>query len=133
VGGEKKRILVIDDEQQCLEFAVDVLAGEGFDVITAMDGEEGLKRARSESPDLIILDVFMPEQDGWDTCDKLRDAAETRQVPIVYLTCVESPKTLYTEHGAYETDWDEYLTKPVTGKQLLGVVRRLLEKAAAPR
>jgi DNA-binding response OmpR family regulator len=133
VVSDRKRILVVDDDQECLDFAEGVLAPEGFEVITAMNGEEGLRKAMSECPDLIILDVFMPEQDGWDICDKLRGQTEMRRVPIVYLTCVQGPRTLYMSHGAFETDWDEYLTKPVTGKQLLGVVRTLLEKVAATR
>ncbi len=128
---ERKKVLVVDDDCDCIEFAQGVLTREGYDVITASDGQEGLEKARSECPDLIILDVIMPEQDGWDTCDELRSAQETRRVPIVYLTCVPGAKTIYGPHGALETDWDEYLTKPVAPQNLVAVVRRLLEKAAA--
>jgi two-component system alkaline phosphatase synthesis response regulator PhoP len=130
---EQKKILVVDDDRECLDFTEAVLLREGYEVITAMNGQEGLEKARSECPDLIILDVLMPEQDGWDTCDNLRSEQETRAVPIVYLTCVQGPKTIYGSHGAFETEWDEYLTKPVTPKNLVGAVRRLLEKSAALR
>ena len=73
---------------------------------------------------------MMPKQDGWDTCNKLRDTCEGRTIPIIYLTCVDLPKSLYDHHIAFDTDWDEYLTKPVTPKELISVVRRLLQKAA---
>ena len=128
---EKKRILVIDDDQECIEFAKLVLTADGFDVITAMDGVEGVEKASTERPDLIVLDVVMPEQDGWDTCDKLKSSPVTGNIPIVYLTCVKGPKTLYAPHGAFETVWDEYLSKPVTRKELVATVRKLLEQSAA--
>ncbi len=131
--GESKKILVVDDDRECLEFAETVLSREGYEVITATDGKEGFEKAAAQHPDLIILDVLMPEQDGWDTCDQLRALRETRNVPVVYLTCVEGPKTLYTSHGLFDTDWDEYLAKPVTPKDLAGVVGRLLRQAAAAR
>ncbi len=130
---ERKKILVVDDDCECTEFAEGVLTAEGYEVITASDGQEGLEKARSQCPDLIILDVLMPEQDGWDTCDQLRSAQETRRVPIVYLTCVPGAKSIYAPHGALETDWDEYLNKPITPQNLIAAVRRLLEKAEAVR
>jgi len=130
---ESRKILVVDDDQECLEFAESVLTRAGYEVVTATNGCDGLEKAKAERPDLIILDVLMPERDGWDTCDDLRSAEETRRVPIVYLTCVEGPKTIYGSHGAFETEWNEYLTKPVSPKNLVGVVRRLLDKSAALR
>ena len=108
-----------------------VLTPEGYDVVTAKTGCEGLEKAKAGRPDLIILDVLMPDRDGWDTCDDLRVAEETRSAPIVYITCVEGPKTIYGSHGAFETEWDEYLTKPVSPKNLVAVVKRLLEKSSA--
>ena len=130
---EKKRILVVDDDSDSLEFAAATLTREGYEVITATDGKEGLAKAVDQHPDLVILDVVMPEQDGWDTCDQLREIRELRKVPVVYLTCVEGPGTLYTDHGLYETVWDEYLRKPVVAKDLLRVVGRLLQGQAAAR
>ena len=130
---EKKRILVVDDDSVCLEVARDALTPEGYEVITATDGKEGLAKAIKQRPDLIILDVVMPEQDGWDTCDQLREIRELRNVPVVFLTCVESPGTLYASHGLYETDWDEYLRKPVNAKEIFRVVGKLLHRTAAVR
>lgn len=126
---EGKKVLVVDDDADCLEFAKVALERAGFEVTTATNGQEVTAVAGAVHPDAIILDVMMPEQDGWDTCDKLRSIRATCKVPIVFLTCVESPKTLYAAHGAFETDWDEYLTKPVTGKELVATVKRLLKRS----
>lgn len=125
------KILVVDDDEHDLELARRALADEGYEVITASDGREAVPKARTERPDLVVLDVVMPEQDGWDTCDELRAAEETRSVLIVFLTRVDTPKTLYAPHAAFETDWDEYLTKPITPRKLVAAVRQLFEKASS--
>ncbi len=130
---EKAKILVVDDDPECLQLVAEVLTREGYQVITAVEGREGVEKARNECPRLIILDVLMPEQDGWDTCDELRSEPDIRTVPIIYLTCVDVPKTLYAPHGALETDWDEYLTKPVAPGKLVAAVKRLLGETAAVR
>ena len=128
---EKKKILVVDDDKDYIKFVRTVLTREDFDVISAMDGKEGLTKATTECPDLIILDVIMPEEDGWEICEKLRSCVELEKVPIVYLTSVDSPKSLYMDHGAFEADWDEYLTKPVSPKVLLTTVRKLLRNSTS--
>ncbi len=122
----KKKILLIDDDCECIEYIGSILAKAGFQVVSAMNGEEGLQRAASEHPDLILLDVMMPEMDGWDTCDGVRAAGEIDNVPVVFLTCVKPPKNVSQPHGALETSWDEYLTKPVRRKELLATVGRLV-------
>jgi len=123
------KILVVDDDEHDLELTRRVLADEGYEVVTASDGREAVQRARTERPDLIVLDVMMPEQDGWDTCDELRAAEETRSMLIVFLTRVDTPRTLYTAHGAFETDWDDYITKPIAPRKLVAAVQRLFEKS----
>jgi len=125
------RILVVDDDEHDREITRSVLAKEGFEVITASDGREALQKARTERPDLVVLDVVMPEQGGWDTCDALREADGSHSLKILFLTQVEVPRTLYAAHVALETDWDEYLTKPVTPRKLIAAVRQLLGKSSA--
>jgi two-component system alkaline phosphatase synthesis response regulator PhoP len=127
------KILVVDDDEHDLEHTRAVLAGEGYEVVTASNGREAVQKARTERPDLVVLDVMMPEQDGWDTCDELRALEGTSSLLIVFLTRVEPPRTLYTPHGAFETDWDDYITKPIAPKKLLAAVQRLLEKSAQSR
>ena len=121
-----KKILLIDDDDECIMIIGSILEKAGFEVISAMDGQEGLERAASEHPDLILLDVMMPEMDGWDTCDSIKANKGINDVPIVYLTCVNPPKSLHQSHGALETDWDEYLTKPIRRNQLLATVNKLV-------
>ena len=116
--------MLIDDDGDCLEYIGDILKEEGYDVVTAADGREGFEKAVSGHPDMIFLDLMMPEQDGWDTCDELRSISITESIPIVYLTCVNPPKSLYESHVAFETDWDEYLNKPLKKKELLATVRK---------
>jgi two-component system alkaline phosphatase synthesis response regulator PhoP len=122
------KILVVDDDEQDRELARRALADEGYEVVTASDGREAVQKAKTERPDLVLLDVMMPEQDGWDTCDMLRAAEETRSTLIVFLTRVDPPRTLYTDHAAFDTDWNDYVTKPLTPRKLVDVVQRLLEK-----
>lgn len=129
----KGRVLVIDDDCECLELARAVLSREGLEVCTATDGEEGQRKALALRPDLIVLDVLMPEADGWDTCDALRSLPELKGVPIVFLSCVEPPKSVFVPHGALDTVWDEYLTKPLRPKELIAAVRKHLGRPTSPR
>lgn len=124
--GVQKKILLIDDDTECLEYIGGILEDEGFDVVTATDGNKGCEKAVAEKPDMIFLDVMMPEQDGWDTCDELRSIIATEKIPIVYLTCVNPPESLYESHVAFATDWDEYLNKPLRKKELLATVRKFI-------
>ena len=126
-------ILIADDSPTAITLLRRILAPLGHRIVTATDGDEAARRVVEGPPDLIILDVVMPEQDGWDTCDQLREIRELRNVPVVFLTCVEGPGTLYASHGLYETDWDEYLRKPVNAKEIVRVVGKLLHRTAAVR
>ncbi|MCC7035643.1 MAG: response regulator transcription factor [Acidobacteria bacterium] len=119
-----KRILVIEDEPQMLLGLRDNLELEGYDVVTATDGEEGLARAAATSPDLVILDVMLPRKSGFDVCRELR--ARANATPIVMLTArsAETDKVLGLELGA-----DDYVTKPFSITELLARVRAVLRRA----
>ena len=124
------RILAVDDDTDILDLIKHVLEPNGFDVITASNGNEGVVKAVAERPDLILLDVMMPEQDGWDTCDVLRATPGLARVLVVFLTNVDLPSSLYQRHGAFETDWDEYIIKPFKPAALLDAVKAMLSKSA---
>ena len=79
---KNKKVLVVDDETDSVSFLEAILKGQGLDVISANDGEAGLNKARSESPDLIFLDVQMPKIDGFDVFKILRDDEKTKEIPI---------------------------------------------------
>jgi DNA-binding response OmpR family regulator len=120
------RILVIEDEPQMLLGLRDNLELEGYEVQTAADGDEGLARAASFGPDLVILDVMLPRKNGFDVCRELR--ARSNATPIVMLTArsAETDKVLGLELGA-----DDYVTKPFSITELLARVRAVLRRTAS--
>lgn len=121
-----KRILVIEDEPQMLLGLRDNLELEGYDVVTAADGEEGLAKAASSHPDLVLLDVMLPRTNGFDVCRTLRERANG--TPIVMLTArsAETDKVLGLELGA-----DDYVTKPFSITELLARIRAVLRRSGA--
>jgi two-component system alkaline phosphatase synthesis response regulator PhoP len=123
-----KRILVIEDEPQMLLGLRDNLELEGYDVQTAADGDEGLHKAASTSPDLVILDIMLPKRNGFDVCRELR--ARNVSTPIVMLTArsAETDKVLGLELGA-----DDYVTKPFSITELLARVRAVLRRSNPQR
>ena len=123
-----KRILVIEDEPQMLLGLRDNLELEGYEVQTASDGDEGLGKANSFNPDLVILDVMLPKKNGFDVCRELRSRSAT--LPIVMLTArsAETDKVLGLELGA-----DDYVTKPFSITELLARVRAVLRRAGSQK
>jgi DNA-binding response OmpR family regulator len=123
-----KRILVIEDEPQMLLGLRDNLELEGYEVQTAADGDEGLAKAASFNPDLVILDVMLPKKNGFDVCRELRGRSSS--LPIVMLTArsAETDKVLGLELGA-----DDYVTKPFSITELLARVRAVLRRAATQK
>jgi two-component system alkaline phosphatase synthesis response regulator PhoP len=123
-----KRILVIEDEPQMLLGLRDNLELEGYEVQTASDGDEGLGKASSFNPDLVILDVMLPKKNGFDVCRELR--SRSASLPIVMLTArsAETDKVLGLELGA-----DDYVTKPFSITELLARVRAVLRRAGSQK
>ena len=121
----KLRILVVDDEPEIIELVEFNLKQAGYAVITAADGAEALKKARNNPPDLIVLDVMLPEMDGFEICKALRLDAATAKIPIVMLTAkaAEIDRVLGLELGA-----DDYLTKPFSPRELLLRVKKILAR-----
>ena len=121
-----KRILVIEDEPQMLLGLRDNLELEGYEVATAADGEEGLAKATTFQPDLVLLDVMLPRKHGFDVCRELR--ARSNTTPIVMLTArsAETDKVLGLELGA-----DDYVTKPFSITELLARVRAVLRRTSS--
>ena len=121
----KSKILVVDDEPDALELISYNLKAAGFDVATAADGDEALKKARNAQPALIILDVMLPEVDGLEVCKTLRREPATATVPIIMLTAkaAEIDRVLGLELGA-----DDYVTKPFSPRELILRVKALLRR-----
>ena len=121
----KPKILVVDDEPDALDLIQYNLKAAGYDVVTAEDGEEALKKARSSPPALVILDVMLPEVDGLEVCKALRREPATATVPIIMLTAkaAEIDRVLGLELGA-----DDYVTKPFSPRELVLRVKSLLRR-----
>ncbi len=128
MGDAKRKILVVDDDLDDLKMISMVLEPEGYEVITAENGVEALAKVESEDPDLVLLDVMMPELDGFAACDKLKSSPESRGIPVVLLTGVakQITRTRYPIDGVLRAEAEEYLEKPVEPEQLLAVVARFL-------
>ena len=121
----KQRILVVDDEPEAVELVEFNLKQAGYAVSTAADGAEALKKARTQTPDLIVLDVMLPEMDGFEICKVLRLDPATAKVPIIMLTAkaAEIDRVLGLELGA-----DDYLTKPFSPRELLLRIKKILSR-----
>ena len=118
-----KRILIIEDNPSVLRATSYILEKEGYEVLTAVDGLEGLRMAKEENPDLLVLDVMLPGVDGFEICHSLRTEAQTAHLPILMFSAKgqEADKATGLKVGA-----DEYLTKPVERSVLLSKVEALL-------
>ncbi len=117
------KILVVDDEPDAVELIKFNLKGAGYEVLTAVDGDEALKKAKSLLPDLIVLDLMLPEVDGLEVCKILRRDQRVSATPILMLTAkaAEIDRVLGLELGA-----DDYVTKPFSPRELILRVKRLL-------
>lgn len=119
-----KKILLVDDELQIVEICKDYLNAAGYETITAKDGVQALSLARREKPDLIVLDLMMPEMDGLDVCREIRRESD---VPIIMLTArvEETDKLIGLELGA-----DDYITKPFSPRELVARIRVVLRRVS---
>jgi len=117
------RVLIADDNPANVRILSMRLAADGYDVVTARDGEEALAVARESQPDLILLDVMMPKLDGITVCRRLKEAQETSFTPIILVTAMTEPKDIV---AGLEAGADEYLTKPVDHAALSARVRSML-------
>jgi DNA-binding response OmpR family regulator len=119
-----QKILLVDDEPEILDICRDYLKASAFEVVTARDGLQGLSAARREKPDLIVLDLMMPEMDGLDMCREIRRESN---VPIIMLTArvEEVDKLIGLEIGA-----DDYITKPFSPRELVARVKVVLRRVS---
>jgi len=114
------KVLIVDDDESSLEISKRILSRRGYAVITASSGAAGIELAQEQSPDIIVLDVIMPEMDGWQVLEALKGEDETKDIPIIMQSML-SERELGLSMGA-----DEYLTKPVDKADLPNAVRKLL-------
>lgn len=120
------KILIVEDHEQIAEGVRAYLVNEGYEAIVARDGEEGLRLAREQSPDLVVLDLMLPKVDGLEVCRRIRTSS---RVPIIMLTAKveETDKLIGLEVGA-----DDYVTKPFSVRELTARIRAVLRRTAEP-
>jgi two-component system cell cycle response regulator DivK len=116
-----KRILVVEDDPDNRRIVAKVLSVEGYDVIEATDGIEALAQARAERPDLILMDLALPNVDGWEATRRLKSDPETRTIPVVALTAVAMRGD---EEQARAAGCDDYLPKPARPAAIRAVVKK---------
>ncbi len=119
------KILLVDDEPDILEIVGYNLSNEGYQIITAENGVEAVKKAKKEIPHLIILDVMMPEMDGIEACEQIRVIPELKDVTITFLTARGED---YSQLAGFEAGADDYITKPIKPKVLVSKVKALLRR-----
>ncbi len=125
--GRRYRILVVDDEERMVRFIRLNLEHDGFEVITAFNGREALERVRQDLPDLVLLDVMMPELDGFEVLSMLREFSE---VPVIMLTARSTEEDIVR---GLELGADDYITKPFSPRVLVSRVRAVLRRVEATR
>lgn len=125
-----KKVLFVDDDVDFCEVAKILLESKGYEVVLAYDGKEGLEKVRAEKPDLVILDVMMPEINGYDVCVVVKADPELKKIPVILLTGVDQAifRTTYTQHMGLMTEADDYISKPVEPEELGRRVGDLLSK-----
>jgi len=125
VTAASKKVLVVEDDRDILQLVKMYIEKEGFRTLSASNGAEALRQARTEHPDLIVLDIMLPELDGLEVCKKLRMAPQTSVLPIIMLTAKseESDTVVGLELGA-----DDYVTKPFSPKALVARIKALFRR-----
>ncbi|MFV0539667.1 MAG: response regulator transcription factor [Aestuariibaculum sp.] len=119
------KILLVDDEPDIIEIVGYNLSNEGYQVITAKNGLEGVKKAKQELPQLIILDVMMPEMDGIEACEQIRNHQALQNTLVVFLTARGED---YSQMAGFDAGADDYITKPIKPKVLVSKVKALLRR-----
>ncbi len=123
--GEKKHILCIEDEPEMIELIRIILEKKGFEVEGAIGGEEGLEKARAKKPDLILLDLMMPEMDGWEVYRQLKSDDELKNIPVIIVTA--RSQSIDKILGLHIAKVDDYITKPFGPNELVESIKKVLK------
>lgn len=121
----KQTILVVDDEQDLLDLIEYNLQKEGFDVLRAENGLDGIEMAREHKPNLVLLDIMMPQMDGIEVCDRMREDDELKHIPIIFLTARSDEKT---EVEGLNKGADDFITKPISTTKLISRIKAVLRR-----
>ena len=123
---ETNRIVLVDDEEDILNFLSYNLKKEGYEVFTALNGQDGIILAKKVKPQLIVLDVMMPEMDGIETCRLMRENEELKKTLIVFLSARSED---YTQIAGFDSGADDYITKPIKPRVFISRIKALLRRS----
>lgn len=125
----KARILLIDDDPDFVYATKKVLESRPYEVLTAYDGDEGLRKTREEKPDLIILDIIMPREDGFKVCEEIRSDPQLAGIPVIVLTSLSQRwgETIFLVTQGLTLEAEDYIDKPVAPTELLSRIEKRLE------
>lgn len=121
----QQTILVVDDEQDLLDLIEYNLRQEGFNVLKAENGKDGIQIARGHMPDLVLLDIMMPQMDGIEVCDRMREDPSLTHIPIIFLTARSDEKT---EIEGLNKGADDFITKPISTSKLISRIKAVLRR-----
>ncbi len=126
----KGRILVVDDEIYIVHILDFSLGMEGYEVLTALDGEQALERLKSDKPDLIVLDIMMPKVDGYEVCRTIKANPETQHIPVILLSA--KGRNVDQKMG-FDVGADDYITKPFSPRKLVERINALLGQTVSEK
>ncbi len=128
---KRAKILLVDDDADFVAATKVVLESKPYEVIVASDGDEGLRKAREEKPDLILLDIIMPVKDGFTAAEQLKKDPQLSQIPTLMLTgfATKGTETSIPVSRGYALETEDYIDKPVSPQELLARVEKHLKKA----
>jgi two-component system, OmpR family, response regulator VicR len=121
-----RKVVCIEDEQEMIELVRLILSRQNIEVVGALGGPEGLERIAEERPDLVLLDLMMPEMDGWEVYQKMKSSEEMRRIPVIVVTA--KAQSIDRVLGLHIARVDDYITKPFGPQELLESVQRVMEK-----
>jgi two-component system alkaline phosphatase synthesis response regulator PhoP len=127
----KAKILLVDDDADFVESTKAVLESKPYEVIVAVNGDEAIRKAREENPDVILLDVIMPVEDGFTAAEQLKKDPQLAKIPVLMLTSYSTrgAETSIPRSRGYELEAEDYIDKPVSPQDLLAIVDKHLKKA----
>jgi two-component system, OmpR family, response regulator VicR len=127
----KQQLLYIEDEQEMIELVRLILARRGFEVIGANGGREGLEAVRNTLPDLVLLDLMMPDMDGWDVYQQMKADEATQNIPVIVVTA--KAQSIDKVLGLHIAKVDDYISKPFSPNELVESIEKVLAKNQQPK
>ncbi len=126
VAETSKRLVYIEDEQEMIDLVRLILGRRGFEVIGANGGREGLDLVRQELPELVLLDLMMPDMDGWDVYQQMKAEENTREIPVIVVTA--KAQSIDKVLGLHIAKVDDYISKPFSPQELVDSVEKVMAK-----